>query len=113
MGVAGLVERLFISLLGWNAEIEPLRAASVYWGDIWKKEGRPNGGWLHGLYSRKRAQYHYAVRQAKARSDRSRAENLLANALTGDIALLKEMKLIKRGGKGFQELPDTVGGANG
>ena len=93
--VGGKNRKKGCSLPGWVTAIEPLRAASVYWGDVWKMEGRPNGGWLHGLYSRKRAQYHYAVRQAKAKLDRCRAENLLASALTGDIELLKEMKSIK------------------
>ena len=49
------------------------------------------------MYSRKRAQYHYAVRKAKASSKKHRAENLLAAALEGDTALLKEMKVMKKG----------------
>ena len=42
-----------------------------------------------------------------------KAEKLLAAALQGDVALLQEMKKIKRGGGGPPELPDTVAGANG
>ena len=48
-----------------------------------------------------------------ARASKSRAENLLAAAFDGDTALLREMKVIKQGGGGPPELPDTVGGANG
>ena len=61
----------------------------------------------------KKAQYHYAVRRAKARGDQGKAENLLAAALQGDTALLHEMKQIRKGGGGPAELPDTVAGANG
>ena len=98
---------------GWCDNVEPYRMESCYWGDVWRKEGRPSTGWLHDLYVRKRAQYHYAVRRAEAASDKARAEGLLAAALQGDAALIKEMKVIRRGGGGAVELPDTVGGANG
>ena len=93
--------------------MEPFRLESRYWGDVWLKEGRPSTGWLHGLYTRKKAQYHYAVRRAMAQCDRYRAENLLEAALQGDTACLKEMKVIKKGGGGPADLPDTVDGANG
>ena len=65
---------------------------------MWKKEG---------------ARYHHAVRKAKARCDRTKAEKLLVAALHGDSALLKEMKIIRRGGGGPAEVPDTVAGGNG
>ena len=47
------------------------------------------------------------------KTNKHSAEGLLAAALQGDTALLKEMKVIKKGGGGPAELPDTVGGANG
>ena len=97
----------------WPEEVEPFRQESMYWGDVWKREGRPSTGWLHATYIKKKAQYHYAVRRAKARSDQHKAENLLAAALQGVTALLQEMKLIRKGGGGPAELPDTVAGANG
>ena len=111
--VSGKGKRQGIAVPGWVAEVEPARLESIYWGDVWLKEGRPSTGWLHDLYCRKRAQYHYAVRKAKANSKKHRAENLLIAALEGDTALLKEMKVVKKGGGGPAELPDTVGGANG
>ena len=98
---------------GWHEDVEPKRQESIYWGDVWKKEGRPSTGWLHATYIRKKAQYHHAVRKAKARCDRTKAEKLLVAALQGDTALLKEMKIIRRGGGGPAELPDTVAGGNG
>ena len=98
---------------GWKEDVEPLRQESMYWGDVWKKEGRPNTGWLHDTYIKKKYKYHYAVRRAKARSNQNKAENLLAAALQGDTALLCEMKKIRKGGGGPAELPDTVAGANG
>ena len=101
------------SVPNWVDEVEPYRKASLYWGDVWRKEGRPSVGWLHDTYVKKRSQYHYAVRRAKARGDQAKAENLLAAALQGDTALLTEMKKIRKGGGGPPELPDTVAGANG
>ena len=91
-------------MLGWVDEVEPFRAESIYWGDVWQKEGRPSTGWLHGIYIKKKAQYHYAVRKAMARCDKYKAENLLAAALQGDAVLLQEMKVIKKGGGGPPEL---------
>ena len=82
--------------------MEPFRHESINWGDVWKKEGRPSTGWLHATYIKKKAQYHYAVRRAKAKADQHKAEKLLAAALQGDTALLEEMKKIRKGGGGLQ-----------
>ena len=98
---------------GWAEDVEPFRQESIYWGDVWKKEGRPSTGWLHATYVRKKSQYHYAVKKAKARSERYKAEKLLTAALQGDAALLQEMKNIRKGRGGPGELPDTVAGGNG
>ena len=98
---------------GWAQDVEPSRQESIYWGEVWKKEGRPSTGWLHATYIRKKAQYHYAVRRAKARSDRTKAEKLLSAALQGDTALLQEMRNIRKGGGGPGDLPDVVAGGNG
>ena len=65
----------------WVEDVEPFRHESIYWGDVWKKEGRPSTGWLHATYIKKKAQYHYSVRRAKARGDQGKADNLLAAAL--------------------------------
>ena len=80
---------------------------------MWRQQGRPCTGWLHDTYVKKRSQYHYAVKRAKASSYQDKAEKLLAAALQGDTDLLSEMKKIRKGGGGATELPDTVGGANG
>ena len=62
--VGGKGRRQGLAVPGWVDEVEPFRLESRYWGDVWLKEGRPSTGWLHGLYTRKKAQYHYAVRRA-------------------------------------------------
>ena len=59
-----------------------------------------------------RNQYHYAVRRAKTGSDLIKAKKLFEASLSSDIDLLKEMKNIRRG-KGQDDLPDNVAGANG
>jgi hypothetical protein len=59
-----------------------------------------------------RNQYHYAVRRAKTGSDLTKAKKLFEASLSSDIELLKEMKNIRRG-KGQDDLPDNVAGANG
>ena len=48
------------SIPGWAEDVEPIRQESIYWGDVWKKEGRPSNGWLHATYVKKKSQYHYA-----------------------------------------------------
>ena len=106
-GVGGKNKKQGRSVPKWVEEVEPYRKKSLYWGDVWKKEGRPSVGWLHDTYIKNRSQYHYAVRRAKAKSDKSKAEDLLV------AALLHEMKLIRKGGGGPADLPDTVAGANG
>ena len=111
--VGGKKARQGMNVPGWLENVEPYREESIYWGNVWKKEGRPSTGWLHDLYIKKKAKYHYAVRRAQAAREKYCAEGLLAAALQGDTALLKEMKIIRKGGGGPPDLPDTVGGANG
>ena len=88
----------------------------MYWHRVWLKEGRPSQGWLHSTMVKKvkkRAQYHYAVRRLKRKSDLIKAGKLFEASMHGDFNLLKEIKLV-RGGKDVQvELPETVAGANG
>ena len=49
----------------WMVEVEPFRKASIYWGDIWRKEGRPSTGWLHDTYIKSRAQYHLCSKEVQ------------------------------------------------
>ena len=101
------------SIPRWVEDVEPLRKLSLYWGGVWRKEGRPSIGWLHDTYVRHRSVYHHAVRKARASNDKVKAEKLLTAALQGDLALLKVMKNIKKGRGGPPELPDTVAGGSG
>ena len=100
-------------LPGWQEEAEPFRQVSLYWYNIWLREGRPSQGWLHSTMVRKRTQYHYAVRRLRRRADHVRAEKLFEASMLGDVNLLKEMRNIKRGRGVYEELPDSVEGATG
>ena len=98
---------------GWNIHVKPFRNASIYWGDIWKNNGRPNSGWIYDQYVLSRRQFHQAILKVKKYRNQLQAENLLGASLQGDINLLKEMKKIRQGKGGSQDLPDIVGNAVG
>ena len=100
-------------LPGWQEEVEPFRQQSMYWHNVWLREGRPSQGWLHKTTVLKRTQYHYAVRKLKRKADLVRAEQLFEASLLGDMDLLKEMKKVKSGRGDHVDLPDVVEGANG
>ena len=97
---------------GWG-EVEPFRKEARYWHEVWKKEKRPNTGWLHSTMVKWKRQYHYAVRRAKGKSNHVRAEKLFEASLSGDLDLMMEMKKIRTGGNSKAELPDNVGGGDG
>ena len=98
---------------GWD-NVEPFRKEAQYWHGVWVKERRPNRGWLHETMSKCRRQYHYAVRRAKARSNKVRAVKLFEAAMQGDTELLLEMKKIRTGGCSSKgDLPDNVADAEG
>ena len=86
---------------GW-AEVDSYRRVARYWHGVWIKENRPSTGWLHSTMVKHRSQYHYAVRRAKGRVSKIKAEKLFEAAMRGDIDLLKEMKSIRNGGGGYQ-----------
>ena len=55
-----------------------------------------------------------AVLRVKRKRKEHQAEELLVAAMQGDVELIKQMKIIKKGrNDGNSELPDTVGGAVG
>ena len=98
---------------GW-ASVEPFRKEAQYWHGVWLKENRPSRGWLHDTMTKWKRQYHYAVRRAKASSNKVRAVRLFEAAMKGDTDLLLEMKKIRSGGCGNKgELPDNVADADG
>ena len=65
------------------------------------------------MMAHSRNQYHYAVRRLKLKSNDVRAKKLFEASINGDMNLLKEMKAIKNGKKGGEDLPDSVAGADG
>ena len=99
-------------LPGWS-EVEPIRKQAMYWHDVWKKEKTPSSGWLHSTMVKWKRKYHYAVRRAKGKSNKVRAEKLFEASLKGDLDLLKEMKRVRSGGCSKAELPDNVAGGDG
>ena len=103
-----------MTIPGWKTEVKPYRDDSLYWGNLWRQAGRPTTGWLHEVYAKVRRQYHLAVLRVKRRRKEHQAEELLVAAMEGDVALLKQMKIIKKGSSAANcELPDTVDGAVG
>ena len=79
-------------------QVKPFKDASMYWGGVWKKAGRPTVGWIHQQYADARRQYHLAVLRVKRDRKKHQAETLLVAAMEGDTQLLQEMKTIKKGG---------------
>ena len=100
------------SIPGWNEDVEPFRQEALFWHEIWKSCAKPNTGDIHRKMTQSRNHYHYAVRRVKTGSDFTKAKKLFEASLSSDIDLLKEMKNIRRG-KGQDDQPDNVAGANG
>ena len=99
---------------GWKEEAEPQRERSIYWHNVWMKEGRPSQGWLHDTMVKTRTQFHHAVRRLKARCKEVKAKKLFEASVHGEQSLMSEMKKIRHGGTGGPaELPENVAGANG
>lgn len=51
---------------GWTEQVEPVRAKSILWHNIWSECGRPRSGAVADIMRRSRAQYHYAIRRVKS-----------------------------------------------
>ena len=99
-------------LPGWGEEVRPHQQESIHWHRLWIREGRPSTGPIHDTMVRTRTQYHYAVRRCKRQSDETRARKLFEASLKGDTDLLSEMKKVRSGGGGREELPENVAGAD-
>ena len=97
---------------GWGEEVRPYQLESVYWHRVWIREGRPSTGPVHDTMVRARTQYHYAVRRCRRQSEETKARRLFEASLKGDTDLLSEMKRVKNGGGGREELPEMVEGAD-
>ena len=99
-------------LPGWGEEVRPFQQESVYWHRVWLGEGRPSTGPVHDTMVRTRTQYHYAVRRCRRQSDETRARRLFEASLQGDTDLLSELKRVRNGKGGREELPENVEGAD-
>lgn len=98
---------------GWKEEVEPYKQSSRQSHGEWRAAGRPSTGPLHTVMVRQRTQYHHAVRRIKWREQEMRARGLFIASLAGDTSLLREMKKVRGGGGGEEELPESVAGAEG
>jgi hypothetical protein len=101
------------SVPGWLEEVEPYRKDAGFWYGVWKSAGKPNKVDLHVAMARSRNLYHFAVRRANRNADLVKAKKLFEASLEGDIQLVAEMKKVRSGGGGTDELPDNVAGAEG
>ena len=93
--------------------MEPFRQDALFWHSVWKSAGRPNTGELHKLMAHTRNKFHYAVRVTKRQGKLIKAKKLFEASLISEVDLLKEMKAVKRGGRGHEELPEHVSGQMG
>ena len=98
---------------GWREEVRPYQQDSMYWYWVWLREGRPSTGMIHDNMVRSRTLYHYAVRRCKRQNEETRAKRLFEASMKGDTDLLQEMKGVRSGQAGRDELPETVEGADG
>ena len=98
---------------GWKEEVEPFREQALFWHAVWVSAGRLNKGELHMIMARTRNQFHYAVRRTQRQADLTRAKKLFEASIDSEMELLKEMKSVKVGRTGGEDLPDCVAGADG
>ena len=98
---------------GWLEEVQPFREDANFWHSTWLSAGKPNRGDLHVAMARSRNLYHYAIRRAKRNADLLKAKKLFEASVVSDMQLVEEMKKVRSGGGGADELPDNVAGAEG
>ena len=51
----------------WKDNIKPYRDESLFWGKLWRDNGKPKTGVVHDIYVRVKREYHYAVRHHKTK----------------------------------------------
>ena len=80
----------------WNTNIKPLKAESMFWGNIWKQCGRPTQGIVHDLYKKNKRAYHQAICQhKKSLHELQRAKLADAISTNSNRNLWSEIKKIK------------------
>ena len=62
---------------GWSEHVEPVRAKSILWHNIWVECGRPKTGTVADIMRRNRAQYHYTIRRIKRNEDSITIDSVL------------------------------------
>ena len=91
-------------------KVEPVRGDSMFWHGVWKSAGRPTTGQLVNLMKHTQNKYHYAVRQAKRECESLKAATLKETAVSGDLALMAELKKTLSKPKGGQQVPEVLEG---
>ena len=86
------------SIPGWREQVLPFQEDARFWHSVWRSAGRPGLGALHDIMARTRNRYHYSIRKAKKNAEYFRAKKLFEASEAGSIDLLKEMKIIRKGG---------------
>ena len=98
---------------GWMEEVQLFREDANFWHSVWLSAGKPNRGELHVAMARSRNLYHYAIRRTRRNADLLKAKKMFEASVVSDMQLLEEMKKVRSGGVGADELPDNVAGAEG
>ena len=106
----GCHEKVSSAKPGWKEKVGPERSDAMFWHGVWKSAGRPNTGQLFQLMKYTRNKYHYAVRRTQREVEALRAANLREAALSGDMALIGELKKTLSKQKGGQQVPESLEG---
>ena len=56
----------------WNDEVQHLKDDSMFWGNLWKENGKPSTGELHNVYVNTRKKYHAKIDELKDNEDKYR-----------------------------------------
>jgi len=49
----------------WNDEVQQLKDNSMFWGSLWKENGKPSTGEIHNVYINTRKKYHAKINELK------------------------------------------------
>ena len=95
---------------GWKETVKPQRTDAMFWHGVWKSAGRPNTGQLYEQMKHYRNQYHYAVRRTQREAEALQAARLREAAVSGDMALMTELKKTLSKQKNGQQVPESLEG---
>ena len=96
---------------GWNQFVKPYKEKALFWHGLWVVNGRPQYGVVADVRRHTRAQYHKAIKRAKAMESSLRFFNMANRFESGQM---KEFwsEVMRMKGRG-SDVPSNVGGAVG